>query len=112
VTQSREADGPHRLPQGDQERCAVAGDRIDGSGQCGVSLPWPNEIRTSTEHTRGEQMDSNPLSSAALRLESPPSDPLSPPRRRDRSRCNSFSGFPHRGAWSTGTRLSCRSRWI
>jgi hypothetical protein len=31
-----EVDGPHRLPQGEQERCAVEGHRIDGSGQCNV----------------------------------------------------------------------------
>jgi hypothetical protein len=34
MTQSRELDGPHRLPQGEQERCAVEGVRIDASGQC------------------------------------------------------------------------------
>ena len=27
-------DGPHHLPYGEQERCAVEGRRIDGSGQC------------------------------------------------------------------------------
>lgn len=26
--------GPHHLPYGEQERCAVEGQRIDGSGQC------------------------------------------------------------------------------
>ncbi|MGH4007797.1 MAG: hypothetical protein ACRDTH_06490 [Pseudonocardiaceae bacterium] len=31
-----EVDGPHRLPQGEQERCAVEGRRIDGSGLCNV----------------------------------------------------------------------------
>lgn len=31
-----EVDGPHRLPYGEQERCAVEGSRIDGSGQCTV----------------------------------------------------------------------------
>lgn len=29
-------DGPHRLRYGEQERCAVEGRRIDGSGQCTV----------------------------------------------------------------------------
>ncbi len=29
-------DGPHSLPPGEQERCAVEGRRIDGSGQCTV----------------------------------------------------------------------------
>ncbi len=33
MTQSRDVDGPHHLPQGEQERCAVAGVRIDASGQ-------------------------------------------------------------------------------
>lgn len=33
VTQSRDVNGPHHLPQGEQERCAVAGVRIDASGQ-------------------------------------------------------------------------------
>jgi hypothetical protein len=37
VTQSRDVDGPHHLPQGDQERCAVIGVRIDVSGQCDVA---------------------------------------------------------------------------
>ncbi|MFZ0122221.1 MAG: hypothetical protein WAN20_13265 [Pseudonocardiaceae bacterium] len=37
AAQSRlEPDGPHHLPYGDQERCAVEGRRIDGSGQCTV----------------------------------------------------------------------------
>jgi hypothetical protein len=31
-----EVDGPHRLPQHEQERCAVEGRRIDGSGLCNV----------------------------------------------------------------------------
>jgi hypothetical protein len=29
-------DGPHNLPQSEQERCAVEGRRIDGSGRCTV----------------------------------------------------------------------------
>jgi hypothetical protein len=36
VTQVSEVEGPHRLPQAEQERCAVEGRRIDGSGQCNV----------------------------------------------------------------------------
>ncbi len=36
MTQAPELDGPHRLPQSEQERCAVEGRRIDGSGQCNV----------------------------------------------------------------------------
>lgn len=36
MTQVPELDGPHRLPQGEQERCAVEGVRIDGSGRCNV----------------------------------------------------------------------------
>ncbi len=36
MTQLPEQDGPHRLPYGEQERCAVEGRRIDGSGQCTV----------------------------------------------------------------------------
>jgi hypothetical protein len=36
VTQLPEVDGPHRLPQCEQERCAVEGRLIDGSGQCNV----------------------------------------------------------------------------
>lgn len=36
MEQPRELDGPHRLPQGEQERCAVEGRRIDGSGLCNV----------------------------------------------------------------------------
>lgn len=31
-----EQDGPHQLPYGEQERCAVEGCRIDGSGPCTV----------------------------------------------------------------------------
>lgn len=33
---SPEPEGPHQLPYGEQERCAVEGSRIDGSGQCTV----------------------------------------------------------------------------
>lgn len=29
-------DGPHNLPYSEQERCAVEGSRIDGSGRCTV----------------------------------------------------------------------------
>ncbi len=36
MKQSQELDGPHHLPYGDQERCAVEGRRIDGSGACTV----------------------------------------------------------------------------
>jgi hypothetical protein len=36
VRQPEEVDGPHLLRQGDQERCAVPGQRIDGSGACTV----------------------------------------------------------------------------
>jgi hypothetical protein len=36
VRQPEELDGPHLLRQGDQERCAVEGQRIDGSGACTV----------------------------------------------------------------------------
>ncbi len=36
VTQLSEHDGPHHLPYSEQERCAVEGCRIDGSGQCNV----------------------------------------------------------------------------
>ena len=32
----REHDGPHQLPYREQERCAVEGRRIDGSGACTV----------------------------------------------------------------------------
>lgn len=32
----RDPDGPHNLPYGQQERCAVEGRRIDGSGCCTV----------------------------------------------------------------------------
>lgn len=34
MEQPLELDGPHHLPYGEQERCAVEGRRIDGSGQC------------------------------------------------------------------------------
>lgn len=33
---SPEPEGPHQLPYGEQERCAVEGRRIDGSGLCNV----------------------------------------------------------------------------
>ena len=36
MKQSPEVDGPHRLPQGEQERCAVEGRLLDGSGLCNV----------------------------------------------------------------------------
>ncbi|HEY3894326.1 MAG TPA: hypothetical protein VGL88_03050 [Pseudonocardiaceae bacterium] len=36
VALSAEPAGPHQLPYGEQERCAVEGRRIDGSGQCTV----------------------------------------------------------------------------
>ncbi|MGH3937968.1 MAG: hypothetical protein ACRDTG_04925 [Pseudonocardiaceae bacterium] len=36
MQQPREQDGPHHLPYGAQERCAVEGRRIDGSGACTV----------------------------------------------------------------------------
>jgi hypothetical protein len=36
MEETPELDGPHRLPQGEQERCAVEGHRIDGSGLCNV----------------------------------------------------------------------------
>jgi hypothetical protein len=36
MRQPREVDGPHLLRQSDQERCAVEGQRIDGSGACTV----------------------------------------------------------------------------
>lgn len=36
MKQPAEHDGPHNLPQGRQERCAVEGCRIDGSGPCTV----------------------------------------------------------------------------
>jgi hypothetical protein len=38
VKQPAEHEGPHNLPQGEQERCAVEGTRIDGSGRCTVVL--------------------------------------------------------------------------
>jgi hypothetical protein len=34
--EASDPDGPHRLPYDDQERCAVEGRRIDGSGACTV----------------------------------------------------------------------------
>jgi hypothetical protein len=40
MTQPRDVDGPHHLPQGEQERCAVAGVRIDASGQCDAVRDW------------------------------------------------------------------------
>lgn len=36
MPQLPEVDGPHHLPYSEQERCAVEGRRIDGSGQCTV----------------------------------------------------------------------------
>ncbi len=36
MTQLPEVDGPHHLPYGEQDRCAVGGRRIDGSGECNV----------------------------------------------------------------------------
>ncbi len=36
MKQPQELDGPHHLPYGEQERCAVEGLRIDGSGSCAV----------------------------------------------------------------------------
>lgn len=36
MKQPPELDGPHLLPQGEQERFAVEGRRIDGSGLCNV----------------------------------------------------------------------------
>lgn len=36
MKQPQELDGPHHLPYGEQERCAVEGRRIDGSGCCTV----------------------------------------------------------------------------
>jgi hypothetical protein len=36
MKQVPELDGPHLLPQGEQERCSVEGRRIDGSGLCNV----------------------------------------------------------------------------
>lgn len=36
MKQPQELDGPHHLPQAEQERCAVEGRRIDGSGVCTV----------------------------------------------------------------------------
>ncbi|HEX2299265.1 MAG TPA: hypothetical protein VHH34_12245 [Pseudonocardiaceae bacterium] len=36
MTQTAGHEGPHNLPYGQQERCAVQGRRIDGSGACTV----------------------------------------------------------------------------
>lgn len=36
MKQLREQEGPHQLSYGQQERCAVEGRRIDGSGACTV----------------------------------------------------------------------------
>lgn len=36
MTQHQELRGPHELPHGEQERCAVEGRRIDGGGACTV----------------------------------------------------------------------------
>jgi hypothetical protein len=36
MTQQHELSGPHELPYGEQERCAVEGRLIDGSGACTV----------------------------------------------------------------------------
>jgi hypothetical protein len=36
VALSPEPEGPHQLPYGEQERCAVEGRLIDGSGTCTV----------------------------------------------------------------------------
>lgn len=36
MKQPVEHEGPHNLPHDQQERCAVVGSRIDGSGQCTV----------------------------------------------------------------------------
>ncbi len=36
MAQSPEPEGPHQLPYGEQERCTVEGQRIDGSGVCTV----------------------------------------------------------------------------
>ena len=36
VNQPPDPDGPYKLPYGEQERCAVEGCRIDGSGTCTV----------------------------------------------------------------------------
>ncbi|MGH3929228.1 MAG: hypothetical protein ACRDTF_04545 [Pseudonocardiaceae bacterium] len=45
MKQSPDPDGPHHLPYGEQERCAVEGRRIDGSGACTVIA-----IRDRKEH--------------------------------------------------------------
>ncbi|HEY2762484.1 MAG TPA: hypothetical protein VGJ13_00480 [Pseudonocardiaceae bacterium] len=36
MKQPAEHEGPHNLPYGEQERCAVEGRRIDGGGACTV----------------------------------------------------------------------------
>lgn len=36
MKQPREQHGPHQLPYSEQERCAVEGWRLDGSGPCTV----------------------------------------------------------------------------
>lgn len=36
VTKWPDPEGPHQLPYSEQERCAVEGRRIDGSGACTV----------------------------------------------------------------------------
>ncbi|HEX5346931.1 MAG TPA: hypothetical protein VFW64_07485 [Pseudonocardiaceae bacterium] len=45
MTQLPEVDGPHQLPYSEQERFAVEGRRIDGSGHCAVVA-----IRDRTHH--------------------------------------------------------------
>ncbi|MGQ0773685.1 MAG: hypothetical protein ACT4NY_04565 [Pseudonocardiales bacterium] len=45
MKQPRKQDGPHHLPYSEQERCAVEGRRIDGSGPCTVIA-----IRDRREH--------------------------------------------------------------
>ncbi|MGQ0776437.1 MAG: hypothetical protein ACT4NY_18755 [Pseudonocardiales bacterium] len=45
MKQPREQTGPHQLPYTEQERCAVEGRRIDGSGPCTVIA-----IRDRKEH--------------------------------------------------------------
>ncbi|MGH3913407.1 MAG: hypothetical protein ACRDTC_08355 [Pseudonocardiaceae bacterium] len=45
MKQPREQEGPHHLPHSEQERCAVEGRRIDGSGPCTVIA-----IRDRTQH--------------------------------------------------------------
>lgn len=36
MIQQQKLSGPHELPHGEQERCAVEGRRIDGGGACTV----------------------------------------------------------------------------